>query len=206
MGDGFFDHIYDAETPEEVQGVYDRFARDYDAAVTENGYATPARLAAMLSAKLPDMRDKPLLDFGCGTGLSGLALAAEGFAVIDGCDPSQAMIDQSRERGVYRHLWSYPLAQPPDPKDLAEYPVFAAVGVVSVGAAPPDVLAYLIGALTKGSHLIFSYNSHTLEDETYMDALAAAKTDTSLKLLAEESGPHLPALGLTSTIYLFQSQ
>ena len=40
--------------------------------MTENGYVTPKRCTRPLAANLP-ARDEPILDFACGTGLSGSA-------------------------------------------------------------------------------------------------------------------------------------
>lgn len=207
MADKFFDHVYEAETPEAVAKVYDRFADSYDDAVTEGGYATPARLAALLARHLPAAKNDVLLDFGCGTGLSGAALAEAGFAHIHGCDPSAAMLEEAKKRDVYERLWSYDLASPPDPDQLAaEYPVIAAVGVVSVGAAPADVLLDLVAATRPGGHLIFSYNSHTLDDAAYMAVLEGVLARDDITLIEREDGPHLPALDMTSAIFLLHRQ
>jgi predicted TPR repeat methyltransferase len=46
-----------------------------------------------------------VLDFGCGTGLSGEALAAARVSrCIDGADVSAEMLEGARDKGVYRQL------------------------------------------------------------------------------------------------------
>jgi len=54
----------------ETLDVYADWAESYDADVTERGYVTPARIAEALMPLLAD-DDRPVLDYGCGTGLSG---------------------------------------------------------------------------------------------------------------------------------------
>ena len=85
---------YALETPEDSQKLYADWADTYEADVAAYGYATPARIARALAPHLPDT-SAPILDFGCGTGLSGQALAAAGFTTIDGTDISAEMRAQA---------------------------------------------------------------------------------------------------------------
>ncbi|MDH3453013.1 MAG: methyltransferase domain-containing protein, partial [Gammaproteobacteria bacterium] len=69
-----------------------------------NGYVTPGRCAQALADLAPD-KSAPLLDLGCGTGLSGEALRAAGFATLDGTDFSEEMLTLARAKpGLYRNL------------------------------------------------------------------------------------------------------
>ncbi len=97
----FLDKTYKTSGDDAMQALYDDWADSYEAEVGENGYATPARLARAL-AQLSQDKSQPILDYGCGTGLSGQALAEEGFATIDGMDPSTGMLAQCRKRGCRR--------------------------------------------------------------------------------------------------------
>ena len=45
-----------------------------------------------------------ILDYGCGTGLSGYALQAVGFENIDGLDISQEMVRLAEKKLIYRSL------------------------------------------------------------------------------------------------------
>ena len=65
---------------------------------SEWGYATPPRVAMALRLAGANV-EKGVLDYGCGTGLSGMALAAVGFQVIDGTDISPEMLSQAEGRG-----------------------------------------------------------------------------------------------------------
>ncbi|QBY00451.1 methyltransferase domain-containing protein [Rhodophyticola sp. CCM32] len=197
MSDGYLKDVYDLDGPGAVRSYYDKWARTYDAEVGENGYATPARCAAALKATgLP--LTAPILDMGCGTGLSGVALAAQGFATLDGCDLSPEMLEQARAVGVYRDLFPAD-AVPPHP-----YAAIAAVGVIGPGAAPPDLFDTCLALLDPGGRLVFSFNDHALDIPDYPAKLQTARDSGAVRLLFEEHGDHLPGIGIKSTVYVLE--
>jgi predicted TPR repeat methyltransferase len=189
--------LWQPRTPEESRAIYRDWAATYDADVQGAGYALPPRLAKALAEAAPDLA-APLLDFGCGTGLSGLALAAEGFTTIDGTDITSEMLEKAKTTGVYRKTWaSQPGDTPPN-----GYSIIAAIGVVSLGAAPADTLHILLDALPAQGLLGFSYNDATLADPSYMEALA--KAQQSATLVHEAYGDHLPGKNMKSSIYVLR--
>ena len=101
MSKTFLDKVYAARDEDETREIYDAWAASYEAEVAENGYATPGRCAEALSGVTKDLT-VPIMDFGCGTGLSGLALKLAGFSCIDGVDLSAEMLMQAEAKGVYR--------------------------------------------------------------------------------------------------------
>lgn len=182
------DRLWTHRTVEETQQIYADWADSYEADVTRMNYATPTRLAQAL-AKFTDDRSEPVLDFGCGTGLSGAALAAAGFSSIDGTDISPEMLAQAYDKGVYRALWE---GTPGEVRARpGDYGAITAIGVVSLGAAPPEMLGVLLDTLAMGSLLAFSYNDPTLMDASYTDALDALISSNRCELLFREHGPHL---------------
>lgn len=189
--------LWQPRSPEETRALYRDWARTYDADVQGAGYATPGRLAQALAEVAPDLT-APLLDFGCGTGLSGRALAAQGFTTIDGTDITPEMLDHAQASGAYRALWpSAPGDAPP-----GGYATIAAIGVVSLGAAPADTLHLLLDALPPNGLLGFSFNDATLADASYMDALA--KAQDAAALIHEAYGDHLPGKNMKSSIYILR--
>lgn len=188
--------LWTPRSVDETRAIYADWADHYDADVTGAGYATPARIAKALRAAGADPA-APVLDYGCGTGLSGAALAAAGFTQCDGTDISAEMLEQARAKAIYGRLWvSEPATAPP------AYPAMVATGVISLGAAPPETLALLLSSLAPGGLLAFSYNDATLGDQTYLDALATARSTATL--LSEAHGPHLPEKGMGATVYVLR--
>jgi predicted TPR repeat methyltransferase len=91
-------------TPKTAEGaikLYDEWASSYDSTLTSWGYVVPKHVSGVAKeAGIPS--DAPILDLGCGTGLSGEALSACGFSNLYGCDISQESLKLLAEKGVYQ--------------------------------------------------------------------------------------------------------
>ena len=196
----FLDKAYQARDAASTRALYDDWAASYEAEVAENGYATPARCAEALKAHSAD-RAAPILDFGCGTGLSGLALKLAGFEVIDGVDLSAEMLASARGKGVYRNL-----QQIEADADLprTDYSAIAAIGVIGAGAAPISVLHLLMRALPAGGKLVLSFNDHALEDPANEAGIAEWTDCGAARILFKEHGAHLPGINLGSNVYVLE--
>ncbi|MFV1531307.1 MULTISPECIES: class I SAM-dependent DNA methyltransferase [unclassified Phaeobacter] len=202
MSKKFLDKSYDLETPEATLAHYDQWAASYDAEIAENGYATPGRIALALAKFQSDMSE-PVLDFGCGTGLSGLALRLQGFDTVDGMEPSARMLEQARAKDAYRQLTQIDAAdRQPIPKGA--YRLITGCGVLGTGAAPPAVFDSILHALPRGGLFAFSYNDHALEDPAYTGKLNEWLDCSAARLLFREHGDHLPGINLKSTVYVIE--
>ena len=196
----FLNKAYKARDADSTRTLYDDWAASYEAEVSENGYATPGRCADALARQVDDLA-APVLDFGCGTGLSGLALKHAGFSTIDGVDLSEEMLNGARDKGVYRHLDQIEAGQ-----DLprTDYKAIAAIGVIGAGAAPISVLHQLMRALPPDGKLVFSFNDHALEDPANMAGVSEWTDCGAARLLFKEAGAHLPGINLNSTVYILE--
>ncbi len=200
---GYLRRVYDLEAPSEVRDYYDEWAATYDAELISNGYASPARVAAALATWAGD-RSQPLLDYGCGTGLSGEALAAAGFTVIDGADPSDRMLAAAEAKGVYRTLVHLDLDAPRPPFPSGSYAIVTAIGVIGPGAAPLDLFDPLVDLIEPGGLFGLSLNDHALEDPRFPAKIGEHVDGRRLTIEFEERGPHLPGLGVQSTVYVLR--
>ncbi|MCC5976719.1 MAG: methyltransferase domain-containing protein [Salinarimonas sp.] len=196
----YLDNIYSVDGGDEMRRYYDDWAKSYDADLVDNDYRTPARCAEALSRHLGD-KSAPLLDFACGTGMSGVALHDAGFTHIDGIDISQGMLDVAREKNAYRQLW---VCDPDEPFDTRAkgYAAIIAVGAIGAGAAPVSALDGALAALESGGLLVVSLNDHTLQDPQFEEKLRAAEKAGSATILEDAHGPHLPAIGLGAKVYV----
>ncbi len=197
----FFDRVYNPMNQTETRDFYDEWAAQYESDVAGAGYATPGRAAALLAAVSPD-KSAPILDVGCGTGLSGVEFHRAGFTTIDGVDPSSEMLESAKAKGAYRNLSKIqPGAALP-----TGYPSIAAIGVIGCGAAPASLFDDIMTALETPGLFILSYNDHALEVSEFMDKLRSYTDAGKATLMAEEYGPHLPDLGSNSMSKVFVLQ
>ncbi|WP_377505348.1 class I SAM-dependent DNA methyltransferase [Octadecabacter sp. R77987] len=192
--------LWKPRSVEDTIAIYRDWAADYDADVLGSGYVTPTRAASALGPLMDVTR--PVLDFGCGTGLSGMALAQAGFTTIDGTDITPEMLALAQQKGIYRKLF----AGTPGALDVARgsYDAILAAGVVSLGAAPPDTLDLLIDALDAGGLLAFSFNDPTLADSRYTDHLARLLAAGTVSEVHRDHGPHLPDKGMGSDVIVLR--
>ncbi len=198
----YLDQAYNLHTQDATNALYDQWAASYDAEVSDNGYATPGRCAEALFDCLPEPQT-PVLDYGCGTGLSGLALKLAGFNLIDGFDPSSEMLDGARGKNIYRNLSLLDLSAK-TPIKKGSYQAIAAIGVIGIGAAPVDTLDLLLNALNPGGLLTFSYNDHALTDPKFEARLDAWISRGAARVRFKEYGPHLPQQNIKSNVYVVE--
>ena len=159
-----------ADLPSEQQKeVYRNWAEDYDRELIEDfGYVAPEQAVEVLRQRVPN-RFAPILDMGCGTGLVGKQLVAEGYHVIDGLDLSPEMLDKARALGVYRHLGECDLSE--DIKLPQIYGAILCVGVFSHKLSQPFDLAKLFLGLLPSGLLIATVNGRGWRDIDWPDLL-----------------------------------
>lgn len=184
---------------DETIAVYKDWAASYDADVSSRGYHTPKRIAEALAAHYTG---GTVLDFGCGTGISGLALRAVGIGPLHGTDITQEMLDLAAQKEVYETLWcGTPGAVPAEP---GTYVAIVAAGVVSLGAAPPETLSQLLDALAPGGVLAFSFNDATLDIGSFDAVLDSEITAGRAEILSRAHGPHLDDMNMGSDVIVLR--
>ena len=201
MAKNYLQDVYDGGTTDSRE-LYASWAATYDYEVQKNGYVTPKRVATALKEVVTDQSEL-ILDYGCGTGLSGLALQLVGFKNIDGLDVSNEMVSLAEKKSIYRNLKIFN----PDteiPVRLEQYQIITAIGVIGAGAAPLRVFDDLFSLLPRGGLFAFSFNDHTLSDPDY-EKKVEQYLDAGYALLIHKSyGSHLPKANLKSNIYILK--
>jgi predicted TPR repeat methyltransferase len=201
MTQDFLDRAYGLDSLEDTQKLYSDWSASYDQEVGKHGYATPKRVAAALAAHVGN-QGAPVLDFGCGTGLSGLALRTAGLSCVDGVDINADMVAGALDKGIYRNVTvGIPGEMPAQP---SEYRAIAAIGVIGTGAAPAATLDLLLDALAPGDLLGFSYNDHALAEPEFTDRRDGVLNAGRARMIFHEYGPHLPGVDLNSMVYVFE--
>jgi predicted TPR repeat methyltransferase len=200
----FFERAYDLADAEQTRRLYDEWAASYDEELRAAGYASPARTAAAMAAAVAD-RSAPLLDLGCGSGLSGEAFRAAGFTLIDGTDFSAEMLAVAASKGVYRELFQGDL-NTPIPARPGSYANAAAVGVFSPTHAPAAMIDAVVALLPPGGCFGFSLNDHALAEPVYEERIGDLVDGGAVEVVSGEYGDHLPQIGLKAKIYVLRKR
>lgn len=192
--------LYSVSEPSRLRALYDSWAEKYDADALAYGQVSHGRVAAALA----DLRTPgylPILDFGCGTGLTGHALAEQGFRNIHGVDVSASMLAVSRAKGQYRSLLQVEADQPL-PFDSGTFEAIVACGVIGVGGVPAGTLDILANCLEPGQLLVFTYCDPSLDTPSYTDHLDALLSSGVLKMVFAEYGAHLSQMGIKASVFI----
>jgi predicted TPR repeat methyltransferase len=201
MTKSYLNDVYEGGTNDSRE-LYASWASTYDNEVQKNGYLTPERVANALKDIVTNQSEL-ILDYGCGTGLSGFALQAVGFANIDGLDVSQEMVTLAEKKSIYKTLTVFdPSTKIPVQAD--QYKIITAIGVIGAGAAPLEVFDNLFSLLPPSGLFAFSFNDHTLSDPNYEEKVNQCLSSGQAIILHKSYGNHLPKANLKSNIYILK--
>lgn len=197
--------VYGLTSPEEAEAFYNGWAADYEQELSRNGYVTPQRCAEALAAHAASPW-APVAEFGCGTGLGGLALAAAGFECLDGFDISAEMLALAEAKDIYRNLAPLDLSTPLDTLPEDTYQNAAAIGVLNPSFMPSTVLDEILRLLPEGGCFVFSLNDHALKDGAFETRVLELTEYNVADLVLKEQGEHLPGIGLESVVYVLRKR
>ena len=198
----YLNNAYDLASAGQTKDLDRDWAATYDAEITENGYASPRRTAQALvgaGARL----DAPLLDIGCGTGVSGLFLRDAGFTQLHGSDFSPEMIALARDKQIYDEIFTADLHRPFDFVNTV-YQTIAAIGVLAPGHAQPDIIPAVMKLLPAGGLFAFSMNDHTMNDPGYESEIHRLVMGREIRIRWKDYGDHLPKINLQSMIVVLE--
>ncbi|MEM7257534.1 MAG: methyltransferase domain-containing protein [Pseudomonadota bacterium] len=193
---------YELDSAEQTRSLYRDWAATYDEEISANGYVTPHRTAEALT-RCGAQLEQPILDIGCGSGLSGELLHQAGFTELHGSDFSQPMLDLAKEKQLYNRLH---LADLNDPFNFVEAPYhsIAAIGVMAPGHAGPELISAVLDLLHAGGLFGFSMNDHTLDNPNYQAEIYRLLMDRKIRIRWNEYGDHLPGIDLNSIIMVIE--
>lgn len=177
--------VYAAKTPDQLAAAYAAWAATYDAETAALGYLLPFLITAWVARHVA-AGEGPLLDVGCGTGLSGPSLQALGYGDVCGLDLSDDMLKIAASRGAYRELKQATLGETlPWPDD--HFRAFFSTGVFTIGHAPASGLIDLVRITRPGGHAIFTVRDQVFESGGFPSVLAQLEAERKWRLA--EEGP-----------------
>ncbi|MEL6201045.1 MAG: class I SAM-dependent methyltransferase [Pseudomonadota bacterium] len=196
----FLDKAYTVKTDADTKALYDAWAEVYDEELGENEYQQPVRCAKALLGLMPPKNNPAILDVGCGSGLSGLALKNTGYSQVDGCDYSTGMLDKAKETGAYDRLFETNLNAPPMDANDAAYDAVTCVGVFSFGHVMADALDDILRVLKPGGFLVIGMNDHFYQEASLTNKLTALEEAGVITGRKDEHGEHIRGTGLTGWV------
>ena len=186
MSDDILARVYAATTPEEISAAYADWAASYDRDTVRDGYHLPFTIAAWVARHVAPGAG-PLLDAGCGSGLSGPILAALGYSEIEGLDLSDEMLALAQSRGSYKRLSKAELGRPLPWPD-GHFAAFLSTGVFTAGHAPASALDELVRITRPGGFGIFTVRDVVLEVDGFRDKFDELR-EAGIWRPVEESAP-----------------
>ena len=177
------DLVYAAKNEQELAAGYAAWAAGYDRETAELGYCLPFVITSWLARYVP-AGEGPLLDAGCGTGLTGPYAKALGYDDIEGLDLSEEMLEVARGRNAYKTLKKAALGERlPWPDDY--FRAFFASGVFTEGHAPASAFDDLVRITAKGGHAMFTIRESIIERDGFQDRFNALAASGKWRLVEE---------------------
>ncbi|ATN36479.1 SAM-dependent methyltransferase [Rhizobium sp. ACO-34A] len=162
--------VYAARSDGELAEAYSTWSSEYDRENLSSGYCLPFLIPAWVSRYVA-VDAGPLLDAGCGTGLSGPCLRALGYRSIEGLDFSEEMLALARQRGAYDELRRATLGEELPWQD-GHFAAFFSTGVFTEGHAPASGLFELCRITRPGGHAIFTVRDRVFDSGNFADVFA----------------------------------
>ena len=183
----FLQDAYSLATEADTLAFYDRWADEYDAQL-ERGlhYIAPGELARAL-ARHQAIGDGPILDVGCGTGLTGCCLKDIGFSTVDGLDFSAAMLGKAQDKGVYRNLFEVDL-NAVLPFDDGAYGAAISTGTFTLGHVGPEPIDELLRVLAPGGIFACTVHAKIWDRKGFSAKFEALQSAGIIRAVEQHSG------------------
>ena len=146
---------YPAVTPDEIAKQYRSLAYGYDRNMDDIGFQTPSQLSLILSLMAIEGSDAPILDVGCGSGITGQVFRDHGFTNIHGCDLLTEMLWIAMQKDLFKTLTKC------DMHELKShlpggFDIVSCLAVLDHSDRPVEVIRQLIDITRPGGMIIFS--------------------------------------------------
>ncbi len=185
--------VFSSHSTEALCQSYGQWADNYDKDLVDDlGYRAP-ELVASAAARHVSGTDIPILDVGCGTGLTGQALLECGDWTLHGLDASQAMLDQADEKTIYDELI---LADLNGSLAIADDTYAGAIssGTFTHGHVNASALCEISRILRPGAPFAFTVHSEFWDKSRFPETLEQLEATQQLRMIEREERPHIDKL------------
>ncbi|MEE8302716.1 MAG: class I SAM-dependent methyltransferase [Candidatus Tectomicrobia bacterium] len=154
---------------QEISKYYDGWAEDYDQTLAQWNYQSPLVAADLLKQQVS--LEAPILDAGCGTGLSGQALKAAGYRHIIGADISQSSLDIAAQSGAYERLMQVNMQHLPLPFESNAFAGVVCVGVLTYLPDTGELMREFCRVVRPGGLVVFTQRNDLFRERDFPGVL-----------------------------------
>lgn len=188
---GGLEALSDAVGSDDVKRYYDDWAAQYNHDLAAWGYEAPAIGAGLLASGVAV--DGSVLDVGCGTGLTGLALRDAGFTDITGVDISQSSLDLAAQTGAYAHLDQVDLHQLPLSLNPDAFAGLQCIGVLTYVPETDAVLREFCRLVEPSGRVVISQRDDLFAERRCDEVLRNLEADRTCTVVSvSEPAAYLP--------------
>ena len=154
---------------EDVELYYDAWAKKYNKDLKNWEYHAPVEAAKLLKRYIPESAN--ILDVGCGTGLTGIALRELGYTDIVGIDISRESIILAEEAKAYSCLRQQDVQKQPFPFETDEFDAISCIGVLTYIEDPKSLFREFCRIVRPGGYIIFTHREDLIKSFNYHEIL-----------------------------------
>jgi len=192
-----------AADSEELEGIYKKWASDYDHDVLElAGYVGHLITSSLLLSKIKNKKAK-ILDAGCGTGLVGEILSENNYKNVEGVDFSQEMLDVAIQKQVYQSLRLVDLTKNLDYEDNL-FDAIVCAGTFTCGHVGPEALKEMLRITKKAGYICFTVRKQEWEASPYMKIINDLENTNAWHRLFHNSSEYNIKEGISCQLCLYQ--
>ncbi len=192
-----------AADSEELEGIYKKWASDYDHDVVElAGYVGHLITSSLLLSKIKNKKAK-ILDAGCGTGLVGEILSENNYKNVEGVDFSQEMLDEAIQKQVYQSLRLVDLTKNLDYEDSL-FDAIVCAGTFTCGHVGPKALLEMVRITKKGGYICFTVRQQEWEASPYKEIIDNLENSNLWHQVCHKTSEYNVKEGITCQLCLYQ--
>ena len=192
-----------AADSKELEGIYKKWASDYDHDVLElAGYVGHLITSSLLLSKIKNKKAK-ILDAGCGTGLVGEILSENNYKNVEGVDFSQEMLDEAIQKQVYQSLRLVDLTKNLDYEDSL-FDAIVCAGTFTCGHVGPEALIEMVRITKKGGYICFTVRKQEWKASPYKEIIDNLENSNLWRQVVHKIAEYNVKEGITCQLCLYQ--
>jgi len=197
------DKVYTAKNHTELMDAYKDWAANYDDdTVGSFGYVAHIATAKALDNQVDD-KDLRVLDAGCGTGLVGEVLQEMGYSNMDALDYSREMLEEARDKKIYREHMQADLSKPLDIPDNA-YDAIVCTGTFTYGHVDASAFNELVRITKPEGLIVFTVRDGAYQDYGYRKRMIDLERADAWELLSMYDEDYLRKENVTCKMCVYK--